>query len=650
MMASLRTWLPRGIAAVAIIVGILMPFLVTDYDLFSMSRVLAVALGVVSLNLLMGSSGQISLGHGAIFGIGGYAAMMLMRYLAWPVGLAVLGAVVLCIVLGIILGFPGVRLGGFNLGLLTIVIAALFPILLYRFSDFTGGQAGITLSGAGLVSPTDALTDAQWAYLVILLVLLACVGMLRGIVSGRTGRALAAVRASPILAASMGVNADRLKLVVFVISSALAALAAPSTRSCSDSSCRSRIRSSSRSHCSSHPSLAAADHGGARSSAPLSSSTSRPGSAKRSRGHLGVSRAVDLRDRARRVHHRRPGRHRRPAFASVPRGLAGSSRRTTSFRSRPTRPTGDSMTKSIRRSALTTVALLGVTALALSACTPRGGEAGQTPEDGEKAPIVIGVSWPLSGPAGSVAPGLAGIETYIAETNDDGGIDGHPIELVTADDAYDPARLVENQRKFVEKDGAVLVVNFGGISIAGRDYLKQKDVAGVSLAGNSPLSDIENYPLQRAFWPDVAWEGELQAQWIKEQNPDAVVGYVGFNNDLSESQLAGLATGGVVPAEQALVAPGTSDLSAQVSQFQASGVDTLVVNIGAPTVGALLGYIHQIGWKPTLMLGSTTSTSLLPSTRRHPRQSKGRTPSSGTWTRPTRSSRRTSAISHMPRR
>jgi branched-chain amino acid transport system permease protein len=224
MMTSLRTWLPRGIVAVAIIVGVLMPFLVTDYDLFSMSRVLAVALGVVSLNLLMGSSGQISLGHGAIFGIGGYAAMMLTRYLEWPVSVAALGAVILCIVLGVILGFPGVRLGGFNLGLLTIVIAALFPILLYRFSDFTGGQAGITLGEAGLASPTEALTDAQWAYLVILLVLLMCVGILRVVVSGRTGRALAAVRASPILAASMGVNADRLKLIVFVISSALAGL------------------------------------------------------------------------------------------------------------------------------------------------------------------------------------------------------------------------------------------------------------------------------------------------------------------------------------------------------------------------------------------------------------------------------------------
>jgi len=223
-MASLRTWLPRGIAAAAIAVAIIVPFLVTDYDLFAMSRVLAVAIGVVSLNLLMGFSGQISLGQGAIFGVGGYAAMMLMRYLEWPVGLAILGAVVVCTLIGVVIGLPGVRLGGFNLGLLTIVIAALFPILLYRFSDFTGGQAGITLSGAGLLSPTDALTDAQWAYLVILIVLLICVGVLRGIVSGRTGRALAAVRAAPILASSMGVNADRLKLAVFVISSAVAGL------------------------------------------------------------------------------------------------------------------------------------------------------------------------------------------------------------------------------------------------------------------------------------------------------------------------------------------------------------------------------------------------------------------------------------------
>lgn len=224
MTGNLRTWIPRGIVAVAIVVGIAMPFLVTDYDLFAMSRVLSVAICVLSLNLLMGFSGQISLGQGAIFGVGGYAAMMLLRYAEWPIGLAVLGAMGVSIVLGVIIGIPGARLGGFNLGLLTIVIAALFPIVLYRFSDFTGGQAGITLSGLGLVSPIDSLTDAQWAYLVILLVLLFCVGVLRVIVSGRTGRALAALRTAPILASSMGIDADKLKATVFVLSSAIAGL------------------------------------------------------------------------------------------------------------------------------------------------------------------------------------------------------------------------------------------------------------------------------------------------------------------------------------------------------------------------------------------------------------------------------------------
>ncbi|MGM7698047.1 branched-chain amino acid ABC transporter permease [Microbacterium sp. A84] len=200
------------------------PFVVSDYDLFAMSRVLAIGIGVISLNLLMGFSGQISLGQGAIFGIGGYVAMMSVRFLDWHVSLALLAALVVCAGVGALIGLPGVRLGGFNLGLLTIVIAALFPILLYRFSDVTGGQAGITLSAAGITSPTGALTDAQWLYLVVLIALLLCIGGLRNMVSRRIGRSLAAVRANPILAAAMGIDADRLKFTVFVISAALAGL------------------------------------------------------------------------------------------------------------------------------------------------------------------------------------------------------------------------------------------------------------------------------------------------------------------------------------------------------------------------------------------------------------------------------------------
>lgn len=261
-----------------------------------------------------------------------------------------------------------------------------------------------------------------------------------------------------------------------------------------------------------------------------------------------------------------------------------------------------------QRNAATRVAAIAMVAITLTACTPRAADdSAAAPTGDTDEPIVIGASWPQSGPLGAVAPGLAGLEAYIQQVNDDGGVNGREIELVTADDAYDPARLVENEKKFVEQDGAIAVVNFGGISIAGRDYLKQAGVMGVSLAGNSPLSDIENYPLQRAFWPDVAWEGQLQGQWLNENQPGAVVGYIGFNNDLSESQLAGLAEEGVVPAKIALVAPGTSDLSAQVSEFQAAEVDTVIINIGAPTIGATLAYLEQIDWHPTTFVSSTVS-------------------------------------------
>ncbi|MRG58309.1 ABC transporter substrate-binding protein [Agromyces sp. CFH 90414] len=258
------------------------------------------------------------------------------------------------------------------------------------------------------------------------------------------------------------------------------------------------------------------------------------------------------------------------------------------------------------RGTVATFAVATAAVLVLAGCTPRAAT-GSDAQSADDSPIVIGASWPQSGPLGSVAPGLAGLEAAIAAANEDGGVDGREIELVTADDAYDPARLVENERKFVEQDGAIAVVNFGGISIAGREYLGQKQVMGVSMAGNSPLSDIEAFPMQRAFWPDVSWEAQLQGKWLTEHAPDAVVGYIGFNNDLTESHLAGLAAQGVTPAQVAAVPPGTADLSAQVSQFQAAGVDTVIINIGAPTGGATLAYMDQIGWKPTVFLSSTVS-------------------------------------------
>lgn len=217
----LAVWL----TAVAVIVAFTIPFLVSDYDLFNLCRVMAVAMCVASLNLVMGYSGQVSLGHGAIFGVGGYATMMSIAYLGFPVVGGLVIGVLTCTLVGLVIGIPAVRLGGFNLGLFTIVIAALFPIVLYRFSNFTGGQAGVVLPVRPFPSPTDALTDQQWMYMVVLAMLVAVLLILSRLVSGQTGRALSALRAGRILAVSNGVEVDRLKVQMFVISAAVAGLA-----------------------------------------------------------------------------------------------------------------------------------------------------------------------------------------------------------------------------------------------------------------------------------------------------------------------------------------------------------------------------------------------------------------------------------------
>lgn len=214
----LGVWL--GVVAVGIAVSL--PFLVSDYDLFNMSRVLALAIGVASLNLLVGYTGQLSIGHGAIFGIGGYAAVMCIARLGFPAPLALLCAIVLCGAFGVLLGIPAIRMGGFNLGLLTIVVAAVFPLLLYRFSDFTGGQTGVPLPSSALASPFEGLTDAQWGFLVVLGLTLLVLAGLRVAVGGRVGRAMAAVRTNQILAVSSGVRIDRLKFSTFVLSAAVA--------------------------------------------------------------------------------------------------------------------------------------------------------------------------------------------------------------------------------------------------------------------------------------------------------------------------------------------------------------------------------------------------------------------------------------------
>jgi branched-chain amino acid transport system permease protein len=204
-------------------IAVVTPFVISDYDLLDLTRVLTIAMAVAGLNLLLGHSGQISVGHGAIFGLGGYSALIPVATYGWPWWAGVLLAGVLCLAFGLLLGVPALRMGGANLGLLTIAVAAIFPLLLIRLKSITGGTFGVFLAGSPIKPPAwTGLSTAQFGFLVCLAFLGLTLLVLRNLVAGRIGRALAAVRTSPLLATANGVDVNRTRLMAFAVSSTVA--------------------------------------------------------------------------------------------------------------------------------------------------------------------------------------------------------------------------------------------------------------------------------------------------------------------------------------------------------------------------------------------------------------------------------------------
>src|SRR5215475_11292394 len=157
-------------ALVVIAVGIFalaFPFAASGYHIYQGAQVLIFAVALIGLNLLTGFNGQISLGHGAFFAIGGYGTAILITKFGLAYWAAIPLASVVCFIAGFLFGFPALRFGGLYLALATFALAIATPqILSYKgFDAFTGGSQGITLTK--LHAPFGiGLTPDQWLYLV----------------------------------------------------------------------------------------------------------------------------------------------------------------------------------------------------------------------------------------------------------------------------------------------------------------------------------------------------------------------------------------------------------------------------------------------------------------------------------------------------
>jgi branched-chain amino acid transport system permease protein len=212
--------------SLALAFAISAPFWMSGYHLYQFSQVLIYAIALLGLNLLTGYNGQLSLGHGAFFAIGGYGAAILIVKFGLPYWLAIPIASAVCFVAGFLFGFPALRFGGLYLALATFALAVATPQLLaYKGIDFlTGGSQGVQVPKPGPLFGLPMTVDQSvfWLCLAAAVVLFVVAGNL---IRGRVGRALVAIRDHPIAAETMGVNAALYKTICFGISALYAGVA-----------------------------------------------------------------------------------------------------------------------------------------------------------------------------------------------------------------------------------------------------------------------------------------------------------------------------------------------------------------------------------------------------------------------------------------
>jgi branched-chain amino acid transport system permease protein len=222
-MTSPGAW-QRAIVLASVAVACALPFLLSNFRLFQFTQVFIYAIALLGLNMLTGFNGQISLGHGAFYGLGAYTTAIMIDRWSVAYGWTIPVAGLVCLVVGFLFGIPALRLEGLYLALATFALALAIPQILKYFEHWTGGSQGIVLSKPD--APFGLrLSPDQWLYFVTLGVLLVLFVLAANLLARRTGRAIVAIRDNPIAAQAMGVNNALYKSLTFGVSAAYTGVA-----------------------------------------------------------------------------------------------------------------------------------------------------------------------------------------------------------------------------------------------------------------------------------------------------------------------------------------------------------------------------------------------------------------------------------------
>ena len=213
----------RGLLILALVLAVLPLVLPNAFYVDVAIRIALNAIVVIALNLLMGYTGQISLGHAGFYGLGAYASAALTTHFDWPPLAALAAGALATGLLAWVLARPVLKLKGHTLAMATLGLGIIISIVINNEGRWTGGPDGMSVPAFALAGITIA-GETSW-YIVAAVLLLLMTWLALNLIDSPVGRALQAIHGSEIAARVAGVDTTRFKVRVFVLSAVVASIA-----------------------------------------------------------------------------------------------------------------------------------------------------------------------------------------------------------------------------------------------------------------------------------------------------------------------------------------------------------------------------------------------------------------------------------------
>jgi branched-chain amino acid transport system substrate-binding protein len=229
--------------------------------------------------------------------------------------------------------------------------------------------------------------------------------------------------------------------------------------------------------------------------------------------------------------------------------------------------------------------------------------------------IKLGNTAPYSGPASAYGTIARAEAAYFQMLNDQGGINGRKIDFLTLDDAYSPAKTVEQTRKLVEQDDVLAMFSSVGTApnISVQKYLNAKRIPQIFVSsGATRWNDPEHFPWTVGFNPTYELEGRLYAQYILQTRPNAKIAVIAPNEDAGKDYVRGFKAGlgehvdQLVSETTYLTADPTID--SQMVTMRESGADVFFAEATPKFAAQAIKKAASMGWKPLIILPSVSNS------------------------------------------